>query len=84
MSFRNKIQSINRYLNMIYSVYYHKSKVNQKSESLMEFACCCMLISELLTSFCFIRNVLLDFFVQRQANHQNPVNLVSIATVQDK
>lgn len=34
--------------------------------------------------FAFIRNVPLDFFVRRKVKHQNPVNLVSIATVLDK
>jgi len=34
--------------------------------------------------FVFIRNVLLDFLVQREVNHPDLVNLVSIATVQVK
>lgn len=34
--------------------------------------------------FVSIRNVLLDFFVQIEVNHPHLVNLVSIATVQDK
>lgn len=62
----------------------HQCETKSRSESL-EFVCCCIVIClSYCLPFVFVRNVLPDFFVQIEVNHQNLVNLVSIATIQGK